>query len=241
MKKVYVGVGHGGSDNGAVANGFKEDELNLVIGTACADELKRHGVNAMLSRTADVDESVNEKVAECNSFAPDLAIDIHNNAGGGDGAEIYHSKNGGKGKELAQNILDSIVSVGQNSRGIKTKLNSKGQDYYGFIRSTNAPAVIVECAFLDNKKDIQIIDTKAEQKTMGKAIAKGILKTLGIDYKKEETKMKYKDDAKIHSWAKKGVEYVTEKGYMVGDDKGNFMPSEPVTREQLATILERMK
>ena len=36
---------------------------------------------------------------------------------------------------------------------------------------------------MDNAADIKIIDTAAEQKAMGVAIAKGILKTLGIAYK----------------------------------------------------------
>jgi hypothetical protein len=40
---------------------------------------------------------------------------------------------------------------------------------------------------VDNKKDIKIIDTKAEQKAMGVAIAKGILKTLGISWKAPDT------------------------------------------------------
>ena len=49
------------------------------------------------------------------------------------------------------------------------------------------PAVIVECAFLDNKKDVQIIDTEAEQKAMGVAVAKGVLKTLGVAWQPEAT------------------------------------------------------
>ena len=81
------------------------------------------------------------------------------------------------------------MKIGQNSRGAKIKKNAAGKDYFGFIRETKAPAVIVECAFVDNKKDMQIIDTADEQKKMGVAIAKGILKTLGIAYKepKKET------------------------------------------------------
>ena len=184
-KKVYIGVGHGGSDPGAVGNGFKEKDLNLSIALACQAELARHGVTVLMSATKDVGKSVNEKVKECNSFAPNLALDIHNNAGGGDGAEVYHHVGGGTGKTLANNILAEAVKIGQNSRGAKTKTNAAGQDYYGFIRSTNAPAVIVECAFVDNKKDIQIIDTAAEQKAFGVAIAKGILTTLGITWKAE--------------------------------------------------------
>ena len=45
MAKVFLGVGHGGSDPGASANGFKEKDLNLSIALACRDELVRHGVN----------------------------------------------------------------------------------------------------------------------------------------------------------------------------------------------------
>lgn len=185
-KKVFIGVGHGGADPGAVANGFKEKDLNLTIALFCQSELARHGVLTKLSRTKDENESLTEKINECNAFAPDLALDIHNNAGGGDGAEVFYHHKGGTGKTLAVNILDEVVKIGQNSRGAKVKTNSQGVDAFVFIRNTTAPAVIVECAFLDNKKDLAIIDTAAEQETMGIAIAKGVLKTLGIAYKAPE-------------------------------------------------------
>lgn len=180
-KKVFIGVGHGGSDPGAVANGFNEADLNLSIALACHAELTRHGVTVQMSRTKDEDDKLSEEIRECNAFDPDLALDIHNNAGGGDGAEVYHSYKGGTGKILAQNVLDEITAIGQNSRGLKTRKNSSGKDYYGFIRSTNAPAVIVECAFVDTK-DVKIIDIAEEQAAMGVAIAKGVLKTLGVAY-----------------------------------------------------------
>lgn len=182
-KKVFLGVGHGGSDPGAVAYGIEEEDLNLAIALACRDELERHGVTVLLSRTKDENDPLDEEVKECNAFKPDYALDIHNNAGGGDGVELYYHYKGGASKTLAQNVLDAVVAIGQNSRGIKTRRGSNGQDYYGFIRRTTAPAAIIECAFVDNKTDIQIIDTAAEQKAMGQAIAKGILKTLGIAYK----------------------------------------------------------
>lgn len=181
-KKVFIGVGHGGGDPGAVANGFKESDLNLSIALACNAELARHGVLTAMSRTKDENDDLSEEIRECNAFNPDLAVDIHNNAGGGDGAEAFHHHGGGTGKTLANNILAEIVKIGQNSRGAKIKKNASGKDYFGFIRNTVAPAVIVECAFVDHKTDIQIIDTATEQKAMGVAIAKGILKTLGISY-----------------------------------------------------------
>lgn len=183
MKKVFIGVGHGGKDSGAIGrDGLKEKDLNLSIARACGAALERYGVKVLLSRTKDEADPVDQEVKECNAFAPDLAVDIHNNAGGGDGAEVYHTYKGGTGKTLAVNILAEIGKLGQKSRGAKTRTNASGSDYYAFIRNTKAPAVIVECAFVDSN-DLAIIDTEAERIRMGEAIARGILTTLGIDDK----------------------------------------------------------
>lgn len=199
--KVFIGVGHGGSDPGAVGNGLRESDLNLAIAMACQDELARHGVLTKISRIKDENDPLSEEIKECNAFDPDLAVEIHNNAGGGDGIEVFHSINGGTGKVLAENIIAEVVKIGQNSRGAKTRKNSSGGDYYGWIKNTNAPAALVECAFVDNKTDIKIIDTKEEQIIMGKAIAKGVLKTLGVAYKDETPAVKEepkKEESKLY-------------------------------------------
>lgn len=182
MAKVFLGVGHGGVDSGAVANGFKEKDLNLAIALACRDELVRHGVTVGMSRQKDEEDPIEKVIYECNAFKPDYAIDIHNNAGGGDGVEAFYHYKGGKSKKLADNIIAAVVAIGQNSRGAKIKTNAAGKDWFAFIRETSAPAVLVECAFVDSA-DIKIIDTAAEQKAMGVALAKGVLKTLGIKWK----------------------------------------------------------
>ena len=187
--KVFIGVGHGGSDPGAVANNTKEKDLNLSIALACRDLLGRHGIEVKMSRTKDENDPIGEEIKECNAYGPDLAVDIHNNAGGGDGAEVFHHHGGGKGKTLAENILAEIVKVGQNSRGAKIRKNSQGNDYYGFIRSTTCPAVIVECAFVDNATDLKILATEGDRQKMGEAIAKGILKTLGVAYQGEKASL----------------------------------------------------
>ena len=185
MAKIFIGVGHGGSDPGAVANNTKEKDLNLSIALACRDLLVKHGVSVKMSRTKDENDTLISEIAECNAFSPDLAVDIHNNAGGGDGAEVFYHYGGGKSKTLADDILSEIVKVGQNSRGAKIRKNSNGKDYYGFIRETSCPAVIVECAFVDNASDLKILATESQRKSMGEAIAKGILKTMGIKHQAE--------------------------------------------------------
>lgn len=216
--KVFIGVGHGGSDPGAVANGFEEADLNLDIAIACQSELVRHDVNVLMSRTKDENDSLSDEVKECNAFNPELAIDIHNNAGGGDGAEAYYHYKGGKSKTLADNVLCEIVNIGQNSRGAKIRKNAAGKDYYGFIRNTKAAAVIVECAFVDNKTDIKIIDTAAERKAIGIAIAKGILKTLGVKYVPETNVGNKIYRVQVFAGSKSGAETTVSKLKAAGFD-----------------------
>lgn len=182
MKRVYIGVGHGGSDSGAVKY-LVEKDINLKMALACRDYLKENGIETFISRETDCNSSLRKKINEANALKVDFAIDIHNNAGGGNGFEVFHSIVGGKGKELAQNIEKEVVKIGQNSRGLKTKKGNNGKDYFGFIRDTNCPSVITEGVFVDNEFDSIMADTTAKCSLFGIAYAKGILKTLGIKEK----------------------------------------------------------
>ena len=179
-KRVYVGIGHGGYDSGAVGNGFKEKDLTLSIGKYCNERLKQYGIETKISRTTDCDSSIKSKIAASNAFKANVCMDIHINAGGGDGSEVYYSHVSPNGKKLAQSIVDATLAIRQNTRGIKVRLDKDGTDYYGMIRETDAPAVLVECAFIDNATDIQIINTEAKRKAIGYAIADGVAKYLGV-------------------------------------------------------------
>lgn len=179
-KRVYVGIGHGGYDSGAVGNGFKEKDLTLSIGKYCNERLKQYGIETKISRTTDCDSSIKSKIAASNAFKANVCMDIHINAGGGDGSEVYYSHVSPNGKKLAQSIVDATLAIRQNTRGIKVRLDKDGTDYYGMIRETDAPAVLVECAFIDNATDIQIINTEAKRKAFGYAIADGVAKYLGV-------------------------------------------------------------
>lgn len=179
VHKVFLGVGHGGRDPGALGGGLRESDVNLDIARACRTELERHGVQVLMSRTADEDDPLTEEIRECNAYAPALAVDIHTNAGGGRGFEAYHTLSGGVGATLARNIETEVVAIGQTSRGCKTRANDAGRDYYGFIRQTKCPAVICECAFIDSD-DRRHIDTREERAAFGRAYARGILRTLGV-------------------------------------------------------------
>ena len=183
MSKVFIGVGHGGKDPGAVAGGLLEKDVNLVMALEMAQVLTRHGVEAALSRTVDEDDTLQEELRESKAFAPDLAVEIHNNAGGGDGFEVYVQTGAYKeqSRKLAQLMEAQVKQIGQSSRGIKTRLMATGQDYFGWLRLNQCPAVLCEGAFLDSK-DREIISTQERQQTFGQAYAKAALEYLGIPY-----------------------------------------------------------
>lgn len=175
-KKVFIGVGHGGTDSGAVKY-ITEKEYTLKTAFALAEVLSKYGVDYKLSRTQDIDTDMDSKVAMCNAYKPDLVVDIHFNAGGSTGFEVYRYSGGGTSLTLAENINSEVKKI-MSSRGVKTKLGDNGKDYFAIIRETDAPAVLCEGGFVDNKKDSDYI--KANYKKLAEAYAKGILKTLGL-------------------------------------------------------------
>ena len=182
MSKVFLSAGHGGSDPGAVGFGMKEKDINLNIMLACLDELVKHGVTVVCSRTKDENDPVGSEVKEANASGADVAVSFHTNAGGGNGSESYYWTSDLKGQKLATLCEKHAKSIGQNSRGIKS-----GNHLY-FIKNTNMTAVLCECAFIDNDTDNDIIDTTAEQRAFGVAYAKAILEYLGINYNNSNNK-----------------------------------------------------
>ena len=237
-KKVFIGVGHGGSDPGAVGY-LVEKDVNLTMALACRDFLTAYGVDVCMSRTKDENDTVSQEVAECNAYAPDLTVDIHNNSGGGDGFEVFHTIHGGTGKVLAQNIEKHVKAMGQNSRGVKIRQGTSG-DYYAFIRETVAPAVICEGVFVDTKADAAQADTLAEQQAFGVAYAKGILDTLGLPYDEPEDDGAQDapaepEQSKEH-WAQKYYDSLIAKGVKIEATRFD----DPITRGEVFALLDRI-
>ena len=208
MKKVFISIGHGGKNPGAVGYVVEKD-VNLYVGLSCNTYLSKRGIKTLLSRYKDENDDVTEEIRECNNFNPDLAISCHANAGGGIGFEAYYHYKGGTGKLLAENIEKEIINIGQKSRGIKIKKNSQGTDYYAFIRETKCPSVICEGFFVDNKEDAEKCNESHEYKKFGEAYAKGILKTLGIESKEDAEEIKVGDKVRVL----KNLQYNSDKTF----------------------------
>lgn len=52
--------------------------------------------------------------------------------------------------------------------------------------------------------------------------------------------MEFADKDRISTWAKDAVEFCTEKGYMQGKSNNNFDPKSPITREEMAVVIQRI-
>lgn len=104
-------------------------------------------------------------VKKCNAHSVDLDVSIHLNAGGGTGVEAYIYP-GSSSKDEAARICSKVSSaLGIKNRGVKD-----GSNLY-VVRHTNAPAVLVECCFVDNTTDRDHWDANK----CAKAIVEGIL------------------------------------------------------------------
>lgn len=170
---VFLSAGHGGSDPGACAFGMREKDITLEIMLACKGALERAGVRVTPSRMRDEDDPVQQEVAEANRSGAEVAVSFHVNAGGGDGSESFYWSTSANGKRLAEIAERHLGAIGQNSRGVKT-------NNLMFTRATKMPAVLCECAFIDNDVDNDIIDTAPERAAFGIAYAQAIMEYLGI-------------------------------------------------------------
>lgn len=236
-KRVFLGVGHGGSDSGAVGR-VVEKEANLTIALEVKRLLEAAGVTVGISRTRDEEGSLTEEIRACNAFAPDLAVEIHNNAGGGDGFECYVQTNGyaEESRAAAQAIEYRVLALGQKSRGLKTKRNSTGTgDYFGWLRQVRAPAVLCEGFFVDSE-DAADFDTVEEQRTLAAAYARGILSYLGIEEVENMTVYKRIED--VPQWGKEAVQVLLSKGALLGTVPGEVNLSYDLVR--MFTILHRL-
>lgn len=111
-------------------------------------------------------------VKKCNAHKADLDVSIHFNSGANDksgngkstGTEVlvHDSKSGAKA--YAENIVNSIAALGFKNRGVKYRV-----DLY-VLRKTTAPALLIECCFVDDKDDIKLYNPES----MAQAIVKGI-------------------------------------------------------------------
>ena len=201
---VALDPGHGGNDPGAVYGSLQEKNLTLSISQYCRDALLGYGgVSVYMTHDGSSNPSIYDRVNDAIDSGANVIVSIHINSGGGSGAEVWYPNDSswkneethGEGQGLSQNILDKLVALGLNDRGIKMRdypndgssgshyADGSTADYYGILRYARQRGVlgiIVEHAFIDNSHDYNMLSNNATLKAMGEADAAGIAQTFGL-------------------------------------------------------------
>ena len=181
-------VGHGksakgGYDSGAVYGNYHEYKIAKEIAKYAYEYYNATYTESAALMNYNGTLYLNERITEANKKRYDFIAEIHLNAGGGYGSEVYYSKGSSKGKAIAAGVSKKIaLALGIKDRGAKTRVGTSGRDYFGIIRQTSAESILVECAFIDTS-DLDKLKTAEGQKICGIATAQAVAAARGIKAK----------------------------------------------------------
>ena len=177
MQTINVHAGHnpdGKTGSGAVGI-IKESTQARKVKKQVIKYLRRIGFRVYDCTVNDgkSQKDILEKIVrKCNMHRADLDVSIHFNLGRNDskgdgktgGVEVlvYSEKLGPMSS--AQKVCASVAELGFNNRGVKYRPDLM------FLNATIAPAMLIECCFVDDADDVKIY----HYKKMGQAIAEGI-------------------------------------------------------------------
>lgn len=204
--RVFIGVGHGGSDPGAITHGYVEKDLNLKLAKYTRDYLVQRGVHVMLSRETDEDDKTVDEVQKCKKFKPDISLEIHTNAGGGNGFECFIRPNDKAAEYIANTINGYVKKAGFKSRGVKTSSKLR------WVNSGMVRAVLTEGFFLDGSEDSVTFRKSENLMRLAKAYADALCYTLGIP-EEEPLTATMTQVMKKYGFAEETVRYLAKYKY----------------------------
>lgn len=179
-KNICIIVGHGksadgGYDSGAVNGNYHEFKIAKEIAKHAADYL---GCDLM---NYNGDLYLTDRIKKVNKSDYDFIAEIHLNAAGGTGTEVYYYHDSPTGLKASTAVCEGISqALSVRNRGPKVRLNKNGKDYFAIIRQTKPCAILIETVFIDNEKDLEKIKTAEGQQKCGIAIGKALEETFGV-------------------------------------------------------------
>jgi N-acetylmuramoyl-L-alanine amidase len=179
-KKIIIDVGHGGVDPGTVYQNIYEKDINLSISLLLEKELSRLGASVVLIRNGDYDLSkpnaymrkksdFDNRIKIINESKADYYLSIHLNYLENKkyyGPQVFYNNQRVSNKEIAlqlQNDLNLELHTNREAKLIPTKT-------YMYSR-LNIPGVLIECGFLSNDYERELLLSKDYQKKLAQIIA----------------------------------------------------------------------
>lgn len=180
---IMVDPGHGGAETGTLGPlGLKyaEKDMNLDNSFRLKAELEALGATVLMTRTKDVDLSLNERLNASRKAKPDMFISVHANSMADNvdnsqyfGFSTYYREP--HARSLAQRILDNVTTtLNRKNKGIHQK------NFY-VIRGTWTPSLLIECGFVPNPIEFEWLTDAAEQQKLMKTVAEAIVQYFSED------------------------------------------------------------
>ena len=182
---IVVDAGHGGDDPGKIGiNDALEKDINLQIALKLQKILEQNNIKVVMTRNTDAglySEGATNKKAEdmqkrCKIIEDSNAlftVSIHQNSYPEEyvkGAQVFYYGESQEGKELAEVLQKSLVAELDKENHRTAKAN---ESYY-LLKKTKTPTVIVECGFLSNRQEAELLSDAEYQQKVAVAISKGI-------------------------------------------------------------------
>lgn len=207
---VVIDPGHTGNTyNAGAVKGYYESKAVYDLSLYEKAALEKRGIDVILTRERNQDPGLYERgqmaVKKGHGYANVVFESNHSNAFNGKayGVTIIRSAHLPSSEKLANRMIDAIVKVMKPStgvtynRGVTTKIQSNGADWYGVIRGAvsgattqgqakNGPVrydYIVEHGFHDNQKECQFLSKQENLKAIAEAKAAVIADYFGISDK----------------------------------------------------------
>ena len=172
FRTVVIDPGHGGKDKGRISSScYYEKIYTLDVAKRLQTILHRERIPSVMTRYADKTVSLEQRAKLANQYQNIVFVSIHFNASTDRrirGIETYYLSR--KSQKIAWQVQDALADVtGEPDRGVKKS------DFY-VLRETKAPALLIECGFLSNTKDLKLAQSPEYRQKLAQAIANGLLK-----------------------------------------------------------------
>lgn len=186
---VVIDAGHGGVDPGKVGvNNALEKDINLAIALKVGRNLRESGVNVIMTRTDDSglykENDANKKVCDMkNRLAiiedahPALAVSIHQNSypdKSVNGVQVFYYKDSAKGRESAEIMQTQLIKTLRPNKERTPKANGS----YYLLKKTSVPIMIIECAFMSNPEEAELLTDDSYQERIAWGIYMGIMQVV---------------------------------------------------------------
>ena len=183
-KLIAIDNGHGYNTPGKRVpdNSMREWEFNYATAKYLKEELENNGFRTLMVSDTKEDTSLATRVSRINNAKADMSISIHANANTGtwnsaNGIETFAYSSTSKGNTIAKIVQSELIkATGLRDRGVK----------YNSLYMTRKPscvAILVECGFMDNKTEAELLKSDAYRRKCAKAMCKAVCQYYGIPYK----------------------------------------------------------